>query len=199
VSRVLLWFAARVNFGPSKSTGEIVSLVEILKQDADGAYHAAVGLFKLVDEANLDWKPETGKNWMTVGQVMKHCTNSCGEPCKGFVTGDWGIPPDQKPEDIPPDQMMPPAEKMPAVGSTEEALKLLEADRKLAHEMFEKAGEERLANEKSAPPWGGPERSLFQHLHEMIGHLNQHKGQLFYYLKLQGKDVNTMTLWGAGE
>jgi hypothetical protein len=30
----------------------------------------------------------------------------------------------------------------------------------------------------------------------MVGHLNQHKGQLFYYLKLQGKDVNTMHLWG---
>jgi len=33
-------------------------------------------------------------------------------------------------------------------------------------------------------------------LHEMVNHLNQHKGQLFYYLKLQGKAVNTMHLWG---
>ena len=30
----------------------------------------------------------------------------------------------------------------------------------------------------------------------MIGHLTQHKAQLFYYLKLQGKPVNTMHLWG---
>jgi hypothetical protein len=27
-------------------------------------------------------------------------------------------------------------------------------------------------------------------------HLAQHKGQLFYYLKLQGKPVNTTDLWG---
>jgi hypothetical protein len=30
----------------------------------------------------------------------------------------------------------------------------------------------------------------------MVGHLAQHKGQLFYYLKLQGKPVNTAHLWG---
>jgi hypothetical protein len=30
----------------------------------------------------------------------------------------------------------------------------------------------------------------------MLGHLTQHKGQLFYYLKLQGKPVNTGDLWG---
>jgi hypothetical protein len=29
-----------------------------------------------------------------------------------------------------------------------------------------------------------------------IHHLQQHKGQLFYYLKLQGKPVNTEHLWG---
>lgn len=175
-----------------------MKLVDILKQDADGAYHAAAGLFKLVDEKALDWKPETGNNWMTTRQLMKHCTSACGKVSIGFVTGDWNAATDPKPDDAPPDEMMPPAEKMPTVSSTEEALKLLEEDRKLAHEMFEKAGEERLANEKSAPPWGGPERTLFQHLHEMIGHLGQHKAQLFYYLKLQGNDVNTMHLWGAG-
>lgn len=48
-------------------------------------------------------------------------------------------------------------------------------------------------------PWGGPERTLFQHCYEMIWHLGQHKGQLFYYLKIQGKDVNTIHLWMGGE
>ncbi|MBZ0136388.1 MAG: DinB family protein [Planctomycetes bacterium] len=172
--------------------------VDILKQDAEGAYHAAAGLFKLVDEGALDWKPETGKNWMNVGQLLKHCSEACGSTVKGFVTGDWGFPTDAPPEDTPADAMMPPAESMATVNSVEEALKLLEADKKLAFEMFEKAGEERLITQKSAPPWGGPERTLYQHCHEMIGHLAQHKGQLFYYLKLQGKDVNTMHLWGAG-
>jgi uncharacterized damage-inducible protein DinB len=45
-------------------------------------------------------------------------------------------------------------------------------------------------------PWGGPECTLFQHLLHMVDHLAQHKGQLFYYMKLMGKDVNTSDLWG---
>jgi hypothetical protein len=172
--------------------------VDILKQDAEAQYAAAAGIFKLVDPEGLDWKPETGKNWMTVGQLMKHCAEACGSVVKGFVTGDWGLPEGEEIGELPPESAMLPAEKMATVGSVDEALKLLEEDKKLAFEMFEKAGEERLINEKSSPPWGGPERTLFQHCHEMIGHLQQHKGQLFYYLKLQGKDVNTITLWAGG-
>jgi len=34
-------------------------------------------------------------------------------------------------------------------------------------------------------------------LNAMIGHLATHKAQLFYYLKLQGKPVNTGHLWGV--
>jgi hypothetical protein len=30
----------------------------------------------------------------------------------------------------------------------------------------------------------------------MVQHLDSHKSQLFYYLKLMGRDVNTMNLWG---
>jgi len=30
----------------------------------------------------------------------------------------------------------------------------------------------------------------------MVSHLNAHKSQLFYYLKLMGKDVNTAHMWG---
>ena len=167
--------------------------IDILKQDAEAAYNAATGLFKMVDENGLDWNPSTGNNWLNVGQLLKHCSEACGTTVKGFVTGDWGFP-----TDVPPEEAkQPTAESMATVSNIEEALKLLEEDKKLAFEMFDKAGEERLINERSAPPWGGPERTLFQHCHEMIGHLQQHKGQLFYYLKLQGKDVNTMHLWGV--
>lgn len=31
---------------------------------------------------------------------------------------------------------------------------------------------------------------------QMVDHLKQHKGQLFYYLKLQGQPVKTGDLWG---
>jgi len=80
--------------------------------------------------------------------------------------------------------------------SVDEALKALAADKAVALEYIAKAGEKNLLEKKMAAPWGGPPQNLFQHLYHMIGHLGQHKGQLFYYLKLQGKDVNTMHLWG---
>ncbi len=36
-----------------------------------------------------------------------------------------------------------------------------------------------------------------QRLLPTIDHAKQHKGQLFYYLRLQGKSVNTGNLWVA--
>ncbi len=58
----------------------------------DEAYKASDNLMSLVKDDELDWKPATGKNWMTVGQLLKHMTEACGLCCKGFVTGDWGLP-----------------------------------------------------------------------------------------------------------
>jgi uncharacterized damage-inducible protein DinB len=37
---------------------------------------------------------------------------------------------------------------------------------------------------------------LGHRLLSMVLHITQHKGQLFYYLKLMGKPVNTSDLWG---
>ncbi len=173
-----------------------MKLSEMLIQDAQGVYRATEGLFKLVDD--LAWKPATGSNWMTTAQLLMHCTSACGASVKGFVTGDWGMPADVQPAQAPPEAMLPPADTMPAVKSVGEALKLLAEDEVLAMRLFAEVGDHRLAGECSAAPWGGPERSLFQHCHEMIWHLGQHKGQLFYYLKLQGRDVNTMHLWMGG-
>ena len=54
--------------------------------------------------------------------ALKHITNACGAVCKGFVSGDWGLPAGRKLlEDLSPEEMLPPAEKMPAVESVEEA------------------------------------------------------------------------------
>ena len=94
-----------------------ITLTDLLKQEVEGAYHATEGLFKLVDKDKLGWKPATGKNWMTTGQVLHHLTNACGFCVKGFVTGDWGMPAGAKPEDMKPEDMLPPAEKLPTVKS----------------------------------------------------------------------------------
>ena len=173
-----------------------MQLTQLLKQEAEAMYAATEGLFKLVDASQLGWKPATGKNWMTVGQLLQHCTTACGACVKGFVSGDWGFPEGMKMEDLPPDQMLPPAEKMPSATSVEAALRDLAADKKVCMQYLAEAGEQNLLTKRSVPPWGGPEVTLFQHIVHMIEHLGQHKGQLFYYLKLQGKNVDTGTLWG---
>jgi uncharacterized damage-inducible protein DinB len=173
-----------------------MNLTDVLKQEAEQMYAVTENIFKLVDATHLGWKPSTGSNWMTVGQVLMHCTNSCGAGIKGFATGDWGLPEGVSFEDMPPDQMLPPAEKMPSVESVEQALGLLAEDKKTALDTLAQMDEGDLLTKKSAAPWGGPEVTLIQHLLNMIGHLGQHKGQLFYYLKLLDKNVSTTHLWG---
>jgi hypothetical protein len=128
-----------------------------------------------------------------------HLTNACGLCCQGFVTGDWGMPEGMDMADLGPEEMLPPAEKLPTVDSVADARRLLAADLELALRMVADAGEDRLQNEMQRAPWASPDcadSSLGEHLLGMIEHLATHKAQLFYYLKLQGKDVNTMHLWG---
>lgn len=173
-----------------------MNVSDILKADAEAMYRATDGLFRRVDD--LQWKPASGKNWMSTGQLLKHCTEACGKTLNGFITGDWGLPPGQSFEDLPEDAALPSAESMPNVGSVDEALDLLAEDRALSLSLLSEVDDHRLLEERSAAPWGGPERTLFQHCNECIWHLGQHKGQLFYYLKLQGQDVNTMHLWMGG-
>jgi uncharacterized damage-inducible protein DinB len=171
---------------------------DLLKSEIDATYHATTGLMDMVDETNLDWKPETGSNWMTIGQLLMHCTNACGGTVRGFVTGDWGLPEGVNPEDMSPEEMLPAAERMPTISNLAEAKRLLQEDKQLAIRMIEKAGEDRLTNETATAPWDPTPLSLGQRLMQMVGHLGAHKAQLYYYLKLQGQPVNTMHYYGMG-
>jgi uncharacterized damage-inducible protein DinB len=98
---------------------------------------------------------------------------------------------------VPPDAHVPPAASLPSVVSVEQALGLLAEDRDLALTFIAAVDEVTLLGRRVTAPWGGPELSLFQQLLRMLAHLSQHKGQLFYYLKLMGKGVGTSDLWGA--
>ena len=170
---------------------------QLLKSEVESTYTTTERLLDRVDPNGLDWKPQSGSNWMTVGQLLKHIANACGAGCRAFVSGDWGLPPGVKVEDLSPEEMLPPAEKLPAIGSIEEARKLLSEDKALALQIIDQAGENDLANREVAAPWApGVEYALGRHLLQMVQHLDRHKGQLFYYLKLQGKPVNTADLWG---
>lgn len=179
---------------------------ELLTDDIEAVYAATQGLLDLVDEDRLDWKPSEGSDWMTTGQLLMHLVISCGAPMCGYVTGDWGLPegvdindPAQLREmmGLSEDEDLPPAEKMPTMGSVAEAKAALAEDRKLALDMVARCGEDRLANENARAPWDTADVVLGRRLLHMVAHLSQHKAQLFYYLKLQGKPVNTSHMYGG--
>ena len=175
---------------------------ELLKCNVEDTYKAADGLMALVEDKDLAWKPATGKNWMTTGQLLMHLTNACGFCCRGFLTGDWGMPEagcEGAPEggEIPMEAMLPPAEALPTVASVAEARRLLAEDRLLALAMIKEAGEGKLDTMLVAAPWcPNDAQPLGRQFLGMVGHLECHKSQLFYYLKLMGRDVNTMHMWG---
>lgn len=170
---------------------------DLLKAEMENSYRAAEGLIKLVDDGELNWKPSTGNNWMSMGQLLRHIPDACGMCFKGFVTGDWGFP--EMAGEAPPDEMLPPADKLPAVASVAEALERLAKDKELALAMIAEAGEEALENRMVSAPWSPDHPLRLGHqLLGMVGHLEMHKNQLYYYLKLQGKPVNTFTMFGMG-
>ncbi|MFB3905699.1 MAG: DinB family protein [Acidobacteriota bacterium] len=173
-----------------------MSLVKVLLEEMENNYNVTEKLFQLVEPGQLGWKPPTGSNWMTVGQLLMHCTQAGGVAARAFVTGDWGLPEGVEMKDIPPEEMLPPAEKLPTVESVDQALRLLAEDREIAMTTIRGLSEEELLERRFCAPWGGTEFTLFQHILHMANHLGQHKGQLFYYLKLLGKDLKTADLWG---
>jgi len=171
-----------------------VNWTELIQTEIETAYRATEGLIDMVDEGNLGWKPATGSNWMTVGQLLQHLTDACGAAMRGFVTGDWGLPPEGELSDV---AQIPPAETLPAIASVAECKRLLAEDQALALEMLARCSEEELANKRVTAPWDPDHPMVLGYsLLQMVTHLASHKAQLFYYLKLQGKPVNTAHLWG---
>jgi len=171
-----------------------MTLTEVLLTEADANYALTERLMRRVRDDELSWTPSAGKNWMTMGQLLMHCASfGSGKAIRGFVTGDWGA----AAEDSTEHDHVPPPEALPSVKTVHEALELLAADREVARGSILAAGEANLLGRKTTAPWGGPELCLFQQILRMIAHLAQHKGQLFYYLKLMERDVNTSDLWGT--
>lgn len=175
----------------------VMTLKQVLLAEAEAVYAITEKLFRRVTDEDLSWQPITGKNWMSVGQLLMHCASfGCGKAIQGFVTGDWGMATGMDSDDLKSAQHIPPAVALPSVESVEQALQLLANDRILALRCLREVEESDLLARKFAAPWGGCEATLFQHLLQMIAHLAQHKGQLFYYLKLMGHDIDTCDLWG---
>jgi uncharacterized damage-inducible protein DinB len=170
-----------------------MTLTRVLLEKAETTYAATELLFQRVSDGDLAWKPTQGHDWMTVGQLLMHCACfGCGKAVQGFVTGEW--PAAAQSEDA--QKHVPPAEALPSVTSVRQALDLLREDRSVSWKCISAAGESNLLSRRVIAPWGGRELVLFQQLLLMVKHLAQHKGQLFYYLKLMGKPVGSRDLWG---
>ena len=109
---------------------------ELLKSEIECTYKVTERLLDLVDEGSLDWRPSAENNWMTMGQLLMHIATACGAPIGGFITGDWGMPDGVDLADLSPEDMLPPAEKLPALGSVQEAKELLAKDKHMAAELY---------------------------------------------------------------
>ena len=96
----------------------------LLKMEMESTYRMTAQLLDRVKDENLEWKPATGANWMTVGQLIRHIATACGWGCRGFVTGEWGLPEGKTWADLTPEENLPPAEKMPASASVAEAKRM---------------------------------------------------------------------------
>lgn len=164
-----------------------------LAEYAEGVYHATAGLFDLVPEEKLDWRPSQENNWMTAGQLMLHLANATGICMKGFITGEW---PEMPEPEGGGDAMLPPAEALPTVTSVAEAKDKLEEDRKLTAALLDDLSEEDFRGRVVTPPWDPRPSPLWKQLFMMVEHQISHKTTLFTYLKILGIDVNTGHLYG---
>ena len=154
---------------------------EFLTDEIEKTYAVTARLLDMVEPDELNWKPPTGSNWMTTGQLLKHISNACGAGCKGLVTGDWGLPAGKTLEDLTAEEMLPAAEQLPSVRSVAEARTLLIDDEFLALRMIREAGEAALEHRTLSAPWeAGKTCSLGTHIFRMVQHLDRHKSQLFY-------------------
>jgi len=163
---------------------------ELIEAEIKNTYDVTDRLLSRVDDRDLGWQPTGGGNWMTTGQLLFHLGSACGAPMRGFVTGEWGFPEGEIAE-------LPPADRLPTVASVAEAKRLLCEDRRAAVESLAACGDEDLSNKAAPAPWDPTPLVLGNRLLQMVDHLKQHKGQLFYYLKLQGRPVSTPDLWGV--
>lgn len=61
-----------------------ITLKDVLIEEAEAIYAVTEKLFRRVTDDDLSWKPTTGKNWMTVGQLPMHCASfGCGKAIQG--------------------------------------------------------------------------------------------------------------------
>jgi uncharacterized damage-inducible protein DinB len=175
-----------------------MTLVELLQSQVEDTYQAADALLAMVTDDDLGWKPNQGGNWLSMGQLLRHITVSCGIWCKGFATGVWDDAGDVDHTQISEGESLPRASAYRSIDSVEAARQALARDKVLALQVIEQTTDAELLSKNAVAPWNPNPRVLGLRILDMVRHLESHKSQLFYYLKLMGKPVHTGHLWGMG-
>ena len=140
-------------------------------------------LIAMVPTDELTWKP--GPTFMSAGQVICHLSDGLG--LEMLATGKW-----PSAEEMEAGTKL---ENMPSC-SVPEALERLAKDKAALQKTLDGMSEDDFANRVVSVPWGW--KGKFEVLAVgFLGHFNNHKMQLFIYLKLLGLPVNTETLYGG--
>jgi len=145
----------------------------------------AEAMIGMIPADKLGWKP--APSFMSVGQVISHMSEGVGSGLESLVTGKW-----------PPMEEMESAmklENMPSCG-VQEGLSRLEKDKATLRAVLDGMSEDDFTNRVVSVPWGWNAKFEIMSVN-FLGHFNNHKMQLFTYLKLLGLPVNTSTLYGG--
>jgi len=142
-------------------------------------------LIGMVPADKLDWKP--GPTFMSIGQVLFHLSDGLGGGLESVVSGKW-----PSMEEMEAGMKL---ENMPSC-RVQEALGKLEKDKTILRATLDGISEDAFTNRVVSVPWGW--KAKFEIISvAFLGHFNNHKMQLFTYLKLLGLPVNTETLYGG--
>jgi hypothetical protein len=152
---------------------------------AESIYRPTVKLISLAPAGKLDWKPMPG-NVMTVGQLLHHLSG-----CPGGIL-------------LALRNAFPPIDAFERF--LQEELKKTKTPEEAESELFRGWAEAKMTLKAVSPtdfeermvtvPWGPP-IPMWRTCLGMAEHWVNHKYQLFFYLKLMGQPVTTMTLYAG--
>jgi len=150
-----------------------------------GSYGPAEKMIGMVPADKLNWRP--GPTFMSAGQLICHLSDGLGGGIEMLLSNKW-----PSMEEMGEGMKL---ENLPSCG-TQEALDKLEKDKKTLREALDGVSQKDFTNKVVSVPWGVSAKMEPMGIH-FLEHFNNHKMQLFTYLKLLGLPVNTETLYGV--
>lgn len=152
---------------------------------AGSIYRPTAKLISLTPASKLDWKPAPG-NYMNLGQLLHHLSTCPG----AFVAAvNNAFPPAQAFQKFIQEDLQ--NTKTPETAGREVSRGWEEAKAALTG-----VSPADFQGRMVSVPWGPP-MPLWRTCLAMAEHWGNHKYQLFFYLKLLGLPVNTMTLYAG--